>query len=87
MTVVCGLNSLEVVTLAKNASDNYYPYTMAFQGYETQAYEVVDQLDAIEIRYYPPAMKVKVESSLKTATSMRCSAIFQATMHPIKKLP
>lgn len=39
-------------------------YTMAFQGYETQAYEVVDQLDAIEIRYYPPAMKVKVESSL-----------------------
>ena len=25
-------------------------------------YEVVEQFDAIEIRYYPPVMKVKVES-------------------------
>ena len=36
---------------------------MAFQGYETQAYEVVEQFDAVEIRYYPPVMKVKVESA------------------------
>ena len=33
------------------------------QSYQTQPYEVVSTLDQIEIRYYPPAMKVQVESS------------------------
>ena len=29
-------------------------FSMAIQGYETQAYDVVERIDAIEIRYYPP---------------------------------
>lgn len=37
---------------------------MALQGYETQAYTLVKRFDTIEIRYYPSAMKVKVESTL-----------------------
>jgi hypothetical protein len=32
------------------------------QSYQTQPYEVVSTFDQIEIRYYPPAMKVQVES-------------------------
>jgi hypothetical protein len=32
------------------------------QGYETQSYDVVETINEIEIRYYPPAMKVRVES-------------------------
>jgi hypothetical protein len=34
------------------------------QSYQTQPYEVLSTLDHIEIRYYPPAMKVQVESAL-----------------------
>ena len=37
---------------------------MTLQGYETQAYTLVKRFDTIEIRYYPSAMKVKVESTL-----------------------
>ena len=33
------------------------------QSYQTQPYEVISTLDPIEIRYYPPAMKVQVEST------------------------
>ena len=33
------------------------------QSYQTQPYEVLSTLDHIEIRYYPPAMKVQVESA------------------------
>lgn len=33
------------------------------QSYQTQPYEVVSTFDQIEIRYYPPAMKVQVEST------------------------
>jgi hypothetical protein len=32
------------------------------QSYQTQPYEVVSTFDQIEIRYYPTAMKVQVES-------------------------
>lgn len=39
-------------------------FVMVLQGYETQAYKVVERFDPVEIRYYPPAMKVKVESAL-----------------------
>ena len=63
-------------------------FSMAIQGYETQAYDVVERIDAIEIRYYPSAMKVKVESPL--ARNRNFNALFRtslATMRPMKKLP
>lgn len=46
-------------------------FIMANQSYETQAYTVIERIDAIEIRYYPSAMKVKVESSLKDNRNFR----------------
>ena len=33
------------------------------QKYETQEYKVVDQIDQIEIRYYPSAPMIKVTSN------------------------
>ena len=33
------------------------------QKYETQEYEVVDQIDKIEIRYYPSAPMIRVSSN------------------------
>ena len=33
------------------------------QKYETQEYQVIDQIDKIEIRYYPGAPKIKVSSN------------------------
>ena len=33
------------------------------QKYETQEYQVIDQIDKIEIRYYPSAPKIKVSSN------------------------
>lgn len=50
-------------------------FSMAIQGYETQAYNVVERIDAIEIRYYPSAMKVKVESPL--ARNRNFNALFR----------
>ena len=38
-------------------------FLVLMQSYESQAYEVVATINSIEIRYYPPAMKVRVESS------------------------
>ena len=46
-------------------------FVMANQSYDTQAYTVIERIDAIEIRYYPSAMKVKVESSLKDNRNFR----------------
>lgn len=45
------------------------------QSYQTQPYEVVSTLDQIEIRYYPPAMKVQVESS--RTNNRNFNALFQ----------
>ena len=39
-----------------------FSITMFSQGYETQKYEVVKQLNDIEIRFYPPVMKAKVSA-------------------------
>ena len=50
-------------------------FNMAFQGYETQVYEVIEQFDTIEIRYYPPVMKVKVESA--TVDNRNFNALFR----------
>ncbi len=36
--------------------------TMFSQGYETQKYEVVKQIEDIEIRFYPPSLMAKVDS-------------------------
>ena len=36
--------------------------TMFSQGYETQKYEVVKQIENIEIRFYPPSLMAKVNS-------------------------
>ena len=41
-------------------------YFVLMQSYETQAYEVIESINLIEIRYYPSAMKVRVESSQRT---------------------
>ena len=35
---------------------------MFSQGYETQKYEVVKQIEDIEIRFYPPSLMAKVNS-------------------------
>jgi DNA gyrase inhibitor GyrI len=35
---------------------------MFSQGYETQKYEVVKQIEDIEIRFYPPSLMAKVDS-------------------------
>ncbi len=35
---------------------------MFSQGYETQKYEVVKQIENIEIRFYPPSLMAKVNS-------------------------
>ena len=37
--------------------------TMFSQGYETQKYEVVKQIENIEIRFYPPSLMAKVNSA------------------------
>lgn len=39
------------------------------QSYETQAYKVVESINLIEIRYYPPAMKVRIESPKRINTN------------------
>lgn len=36
--------------------------TMFSQGYETQKYEVIKQIEDIEIRFYPPSLMAKVDS-------------------------
>ena len=36
--------------------------TMFSQGYETQKYEVIKQIENIEIRFYPPSLMAKVNS-------------------------
>ena len=47
------------------------------QSYQTQPYEVVSTIDQIEIRYYPPAMKVQVKAQAVTIViSMHCFNIF-----------
>lgn len=35
---------------------------MILQTYETQPYKVISQQDSVELRYYPPALKVKIRS-------------------------
>lgn len=45
------------------------------QSYQTQPYEVVSTFDQIEIRYYPPAMKVQVEST--TTNNRNFNALFK----------
>ena len=45
------------------------------QSYQTQPYEVISTLDRVEIRYYPPAMKVEVEST--TANNRNFNALFK----------
>jgi hypothetical protein len=45
------------------------------QSYQTQPYEVVSTIDQIEIRYYPPAMKVQVEST--SSNNRNFNALFQ----------
>jgi hypothetical protein len=35
---------------------------MFSQGYETQKYEVIKQIEDIEIRFYPPSLMAKVDS-------------------------
>jgi hypothetical protein len=45
------------------------------QSYQTQPYQVVSTIDQIEIRYYPPAMKVQVESRLNNNRNF--NALFQ----------
>ncbi|MDB3900950.1 heme-binding protein [Flavobacteriaceae bacterium] len=39
-----------------------FSITMFSQGYETQKYEVVKQIENIEIRFYPPSLMAKVSS-------------------------
>ena len=39
------------------------PKLVMSQKYETQEYKVVDQIDQVEIRYYPSAPKIKVSSN------------------------
>ncbi len=39
-----------------------FSITMFSQGYETQKYEVVKQIENIEIRFYPPSLMAKVIS-------------------------
>ena len=39
-----------------------FSITMFSQGYETQKYEVVNQIENIEIRFYPPSLMAKVSS-------------------------
>ncbi|MFL2622510.1 MAG: heme-binding protein, partial [Candidatus Marisimplicoccus sp.] len=34
------------------------------QKYETQEYEIINQIDKAEIRYYPSAAMIKVSSSM-----------------------
>ena len=38
-------------------------YTLMSQKYETQDYQVIDQIDKIEIRYYPSAPMIRVSSN------------------------
>lgn len=45
------------------------------QSYQTQPYEVISTLDRVEIRYYPPAMKVEVEST--TTNNRNFNALFK----------
>ena len=40
-----------------------FSITMFSQGYETQKYEIVKQLEDVEIRFYPPSLMAKVSSS------------------------
>jgi len=51
-----------------------YSFIMA-QSYQTQPYEVISTLDKIEIRYYPPAMMVKVAS--KATNNRNFNALFR----------
>ena len=60
---------------------------MAFQGYETQAYEVVEQFDVVEIRYYPPVMKVKVESAAVENRNFNALFRYISGNTTMKKLP
>ena len=46
-----------------------------FQGYETQKYQVVEQLGKVEIRHYPPAMKVKTKG--RTANNTNFNTLFR----------
>lgn len=46
-----------------------------FQGYETQKYEVIERLGKVEIRYYPPAMKVKAVGN--TASNKNFNTLFR----------
>ncbi len=46
-----------------------------FQGYETQKYEVIERMGKVEIRYYPPAMKVKAIGN--TADNKNFMTLFQ----------
>ena len=39
-----------------------FSITMFSQGYETQKYEVIKQIENIEIRFYPPSLMAKVSS-------------------------
>jgi effector-binding domain-containing protein len=38
------------------------------QKYETQEYEVIENLDFLELRFYPPAMKVKVVTPVNSGS-------------------
>jgi len=55
-----------------------------FQGYETQKYRVVEQLGKVEIRYYPPAMKVKTKG--RTSKNNNFNTLFRyISGHNVKK--
>ena len=38
-------------------------FNIMAQRYETQAYELVEKFDDVEIRFYPEAAKIKTKSS------------------------
>ena len=40
----------------------FHLFMITMQGYETQPYQVIDTIEAIEIRYYPSVKLVQTES-------------------------
>lgn len=53
------MSSLEIYIFRAKKLIYFTSLFVLIQGYETQKYEVLEQIGNVEIRYYPPAMKVK----------------------------
>lgn len=48
---------------------------LLFQGYETQRYDVIERIGEVEIRFYPPVMKVKTVGAI--ASNKNFTTLFQ----------